>query len=499
MSKPAATQITADEQNIKTLWTALQVAEGQLQKRGLAFGQAVFEFRQKSEVVQGGTSFRATLEKLNIPHSTAYFWIAKYEESVGTREPKPAPVATPEPTPVEREEVEIEPTLEDRLDSIPPRTKEDVDREQLGFLVHRLESLTKAVQQVADNNAKWSKHEEYAEVVALVKMLGKLGDLLDGPEDQPTPPSPGARTRGPKSRFAGGRHAVPERKIRASAMKVAPTAKTHLARPEGHGFSGKDTFCGIHMTRRVYDPNNTTFDSKREFDKCYNTKPLPVVVASDPTCKKCDHLAWMETQYQRTEAKAKITLIDTRPGKEWIEEGGDWVREQRAQKAKVTPPVRGKTHIACPDSPGQMMAGQPMCGAYLSVNNAIVSAEEATCKRCQSLKAKYEPSVTPEPKSKAPAWTPKERRDRREAYQTIKSLEAKIKSELNGQRRKEYIDDVANGVGDGSLADQDRDIARYRERIEGLRESLAKQKPAAVTLDAVKAMASSIYPSLEEK
>jgi transposase-like protein len=195
MSTTSATQITAEEQNIKICWTALQVAEKQLQKRGLAFGQAVSEYRAKSEVVQGGTSFRATLEKLNIPHSTAYFWIAKYEESIGAREPKPAQVAMTPVTPVVREEVEVEPSLEDRLDSIPPMTYEQRDQRELGYLIHRLESITIAIQQVADQNAKWSKCSEYAEVVALVKKIGKLGDLLDTEDQLTPPPSPGARTK----------------------------------------------------------------------------------------------------------------------------------------------------------------------------------------------------------------------------------------------------------------------------------------------------------------
>ncbi|HXZ31452.1 MAG TPA: hypothetical protein VEH30_04165 [Terriglobales bacterium] len=55
--------------------------------RGLEFGRTVYELRKQSEVVQGGTSFKQTLTKLDIPHSTAYFWIARYEESIGKRTP----------------------------------------------------------------------------------------------------------------------------------------------------------------------------------------------------------------------------------------------------------------------------------------------------------------------------------------------------------------------------------------------------------------------------
>jgi hypothetical protein len=38
---------TIEEQIIKSLWTALQVAEGQIKKRGLQFGQAMYEYREK--------------------------------------------------------------------------------------------------------------------------------------------------------------------------------------------------------------------------------------------------------------------------------------------------------------------------------------------------------------------------------------------------------------------------------------------------------------------
>jgi hypothetical protein len=97
-----------------------------------------------------------------------------------------------------------------------------------------------------------------------------------------------------------------------------------------------------------------------------------------------------------------------------------------------------------------------------------------------------------------PKFTPEQRRQRREAFETIKHLEATIKDLLNGQRRKDYIEDIANGVGDGSLEHQDTTIASYRRRIEDLRAALDNQKPT-VTLDAVKAAAAMIYPSLEEK
>jgi len=53
---------------------------------GLTFGALCYQFRMSAEVVQGGTTFRETLAELNIPKSTAYFWMGRYEESIGLRE-----------------------------------------------------------------------------------------------------------------------------------------------------------------------------------------------------------------------------------------------------------------------------------------------------------------------------------------------------------------------------------------------------------------------------
>jgi hypothetical protein len=74
-----------DETAIKTTWTAFQVADKQHNKRGLAFGKALFEYKAGCEVVQGGTTFNSLLAKHKIPHSTAYVWLEKYAVSIGMR------------------------------------------------------------------------------------------------------------------------------------------------------------------------------------------------------------------------------------------------------------------------------------------------------------------------------------------------------------------------------------------------------------------------------
>ena len=157
--------VLTEEQNIKSMWTALQVAEGQLEKRGLKFGQALYEYREKSEVVSGGTTFRNTLERLGIPHATAYRWIARYEEyNLPNPESESEPESEPEPTPAPA------PTT-------PVVSREEQDRKQLRCFVKRLDSISKAFQQVVDD-AKWSQYEEYDEVISLGKKIAGLVKLL---------------------------------------------------------------------------------------------------------------------------------------------------------------------------------------------------------------------------------------------------------------------------------------------------------------------------------
>jgi hypothetical protein len=219
--KTAETQTdTAEEQRIKSLWTALRVAEEQTEKRGLQFGQAMFEYREKhsasgrrTDLVPSGTrleTFEEFCDRIDIPRTTAYRWIAKYEESIGTRLPKPNPDNRPSETTSNEVKVEAEPTAqassmdvgssedsEPSADDLPLPTKptstvpeqsiveptpaeptptptptpvvstEEKDREQLCFLERRLDSISIALQQVVDGKAKWSKYAEYAEVVSL--------------------------------------------------------------------------------------------------------------------------------------------------------------------------------------------------------------------------------------------------------------------------------------------------------------------------------------------
>jgi hypothetical protein len=76
------------EFEIRQAWEKYQT----LEHHGLAFGKVCYEWRAKSEVVQGGTTFRKTLDKLGIPKSTAYYWISRYEESAALQQKKKTPI-----------------------------------------------------------------------------------------------------------------------------------------------------------------------------------------------------------------------------------------------------------------------------------------------------------------------------------------------------------------------------------------------------------------------
>lgn len=83
--------------SVKANWRFLQEAETKSAKQGVQFGMELYEYRACAEVVPGGTSFNSLLDELGVPHSSAYRWLAKYEESIGKREKvtKPAPVFEP--------------------------------------------------------------------------------------------------------------------------------------------------------------------------------------------------------------------------------------------------------------------------------------------------------------------------------------------------------------------------------------------------------------------
>ncbi len=70
------------EQAIESAWKAYQTTA----KYGMAFGKACFDFQQRF-AEQGqrvkGQGVSPILDKLEIPKSTAYWWIARYKEAEG--------------------------------------------------------------------------------------------------------------------------------------------------------------------------------------------------------------------------------------------------------------------------------------------------------------------------------------------------------------------------------------------------------------------------------
>jgi hypothetical protein len=186
---------TMEVQIIKSLWIALQVAERQTEKRGLQFGQAMYEYREKysaqgrrtdlvSKSEESETrleTFEALCDRLSIPRATAYRWIAKYEESIGTRLPKPNPDNRSSETTSYDVKAESEPIAQPT--TITVVTREEQDKDSLGYLVKRLTSLSLTLQQLVDDKVKdkprWSKyHGEYAELVSIGKKVAGLVELL---------------------------------------------------------------------------------------------------------------------------------------------------------------------------------------------------------------------------------------------------------------------------------------------------------------------------------
>ena len=64
----------------------------QTEKHGLEFGEVCYRWQQKLATKSGvgnkGKGLYPTLDTLNIPHSTAYWWIDRYKESVGLKDRK---------------------------------------------------------------------------------------------------------------------------------------------------------------------------------------------------------------------------------------------------------------------------------------------------------------------------------------------------------------------------------------------------------------------------
>lgn len=84
-----AVQQETPAQGIEAAWKKYQVTE----KYGLEFGKALCRYRDEHKSKGGngskGKGLGQLLDELSIPKSTAYWWINRYEISIGVKEPKP--------------------------------------------------------------------------------------------------------------------------------------------------------------------------------------------------------------------------------------------------------------------------------------------------------------------------------------------------------------------------------------------------------------------------
>jgi hypothetical protein len=380
----------------------IQIAWENHKRNGMEFGKVCYEWTARVGKSKGGhgsegKGLSEILNVLQIPRHIVDYWLGKYECSIGEGIPcpdctltfpsksklkdhtfkahTPVHVPVPERATVIRSEVtrtEVgaptteEPSLEDRLDSIPPMTYEQRDQRELGYLIHRLESITIAIQQVADQNAKWSKCSEYAEVVALVKKIGKLGDLLDTEDQLTPPPSPGARTKTQQG---------PKRKTTARKTPVAkPKSATAIKRAVRFYTGMMEESFAVQDQRMTDDEAYAHLLTLHGGEGRYPWKTPTKGYTLPPTKAEFD------AEYDAAMKDFEALLADG----------------EVAAEAKVTPEPakvgRTKTHLAVPPDPLEIHVGEPMCGANTSPWGAppvIATDGLATCKTCLSLKERY--------------------------------------------------------------------------------------------------------------
>lgn len=208
----------------------IQIAWENHKRNGMEFGRVCYEWTQRVAKSKGGhgsagRGLSEILRVLGIDRYVFDYWLKKYECSIGGGIPCPdCPLTFPSkakmkahlhkahpyfpddtsderapepsigyPPDFDADMARLRPSpagaLNNALNSEPElpivstsawlgATLPDKDREQLVYFVERLERISEALQQVADNNAKWSKFEEYKEVVSLGKKIAKLVELL---------------------------------------------------------------------------------------------------------------------------------------------------------------------------------------------------------------------------------------------------------------------------------------------------------------------------------
>lgn len=149
--------------------------------------------------------------------------------------------------------------IETETPEAPVVTREEKNREQLRYFVKRLNSISETLQQVVDAKAKWSKYDEYAEVVSLGEKLAGLVKLLSepvpDPEPEPTEPTPKPTTDDATltaEEMAETKAWADKRKADNAAFRAAHTC--HLC---GKQFKRKYHSAKRHETTYKHDDEST--------------------------------------------------------------------------------------------------------------------------------------------------------------------------------------------------------------------------------------------------
>jgi hypothetical protein len=176
----------------------------------------------------------------------------------------------------------------------PVVTTDEKNREQLSFLVKRLNSLSEALQQLVDGKAKWSAYAQYAEVVSLGEKLADLVKLLSEPDPVPTPKPTTDDAALTAEEIAETKALADKRKADNAAYRTAHTC--HLC---GKQFKRKYHSAKRHETTYKHDDESTCVVRDGEPTNIR----LMAASAALKARQECE-AAW-QAEYEKEEGSAK--------------------------------------------------------------------------------------------------------------------------------------------------------------------------------------------------
>lgn len=177
----------------------------------------------------------------------------------------------------------------------PVVTREEKDREQLRYLVKRLNSISETLQQVLDKKAKWSKYPEYADLVTRGEKIAGLVKLLSEPE--PTEPTSKPTTDDstlPAEEMAETKAWADEREADKAAFRAA-----HTCHSCGKQFKRKYHSAKRHETTYRHDDESTCV-----VRDCRPTNIRLMAAAAELKAKQEREAAW-QAEYEKEEGTAK--------------------------------------------------------------------------------------------------------------------------------------------------------------------------------------------------